>query len=118
MTWPREEYNIKESGKDMNVDSARCFAGGSSQDPLFLEAYLRSKLFSRLGVIDSSKKTGTHSYSKSTAARVTEENFTGGKTQIVEDNVMLSDSKDISAHNGGRCHWTHVIIPLFFFLSK
>ncbi|KAJ8433741.1 hypothetical protein Cgig2_019809 [Carnegiea gigantea] len=97
---PREVDNSKGSEKDMNVDSARCFTVGSSQDPLFLEAYLRSKLFSRFGVIDSSKKTGTHSDSKSTAAKVTEENFASRKTQIVGDNVMLSDSKDISAPNG------------------
>ncbi|KAJ8421694.1 hypothetical protein Cgig2_008816 [Carnegiea gigantea] len=100
LTWPREEDNSKGSEKDMNVDSARCFTVGSSQDPLSLEAYLRSKLFSRLGVIDSLKKTGAHSDSKSTAAKVAEENFASGKTQIVEDNVMLSDSKDISAPNG------------------
>jgi len=42
-----------------------------------------------LGAIDSLKKKSTHSDSKSTAARITEENFAGGKTHVAEVNVTL-----------------------------
>lgn len=87
---PRSKDNTKESEKDMDVDSATFFSKDSSQDPLFLEEYLRSKLISRLGV-SSLKRNGIGDNSESSVDRASEGGVAASKGQMIVQCVSLAD---------------------------
>ncbi|KAL2896989.1 Zinc finger C3H1 domain-containing protein [Bienertia sinuspersici] len=96
--------NIKESVKDVDAHSPTNLSTVGSQDPLFLEEYLRSKLISRLGA-SSTKHSAIGDNSKSPVERAGEEGVAGAKSQMImqcvshsDHNVSAADCRDDSKH--------------------
>ncbi|KMT17543.1 hypothetical protein BVRB_2g037440 isoform A [Beta vulgaris subsp. vulgaris] len=101
VTIPRINDNIKESEKDTVVDSATNFSIDSSQDPLFLEEYLRSTLISRLGE-GSLKRSGIGDNSESSVERIADERIADAKTEMIVKSVPLCDLNICAAECGKR----------------
>ncbi|XP_021861501.2 uncharacterized protein [Spinacia oleracea] len=107
LTGPRSKDDTKKSDKDIDVDSPTIFSTDGSQDPLFLEEYLRSKLISRLGV-SSVKRNGIGDNCESSVGRAAEEGFADAKTRMIVQSVSLSnpnisaaDYRDVSKEPKG-----------------